>query len=72
MAFFRKPVKIIMNKTEIKHSGKVTTGAYSAGILVDGWLFISGQGPLDLAIGEVIYGTIEEETLLTLSHIKKL
>jgi 2-iminobutanoate/2-iminopropanoate deaminase len=62
-----------MNKIEIKHPDKlVNTGAYSAGILADGWLFISGQGPLNLATGEVTHGTIEEETLLTLSHIKKI
>ncbi len=62
-----------MGKIEIKHPDKsVSTGAYSAGILVDGWLYISGQGPLNLATGEVIHGTIEEETLLTLSHIKKI
>lgn len=62
-----------MSKIEIKHPDKaVSTGAYSAGILADGWLFISGQGPLNLTTGEVIHGTIEEETLLTLSHIKKI
>lgn len=62
-----------MSKIEIKHPDKsVSTGAYSAGILVDGWLYISGQGPLNLATGEVLHGTIEEETLLTLSHIKKI
>lgn len=62
-----------MDKIEIKHPGKsVSTGAYSAGVLKNGMLFISGQGPLDLTTGEVIHGTIEEETLLTLSHIKKI
>jgi 2-iminobutanoate/2-iminopropanoate deaminase len=62
-----------MGKTEIKHPDKsVSTGAYSAGILIDGWLFVSGQGPLNLSTGEVIHGTIEEETLLTLSHVKKI
>lgn len=62
-----------MTKIEIKHSEKsVDTGAYSAGIMVDGWLFVSGQGPLDLTTGKVIHGTIEEETLLTLSHVKKI
>ena len=62
-----------MSKTEIKHPDKsVSTGAYSAGILIDGWLFVSGQGPLNLSTGEVIHGTIEEETLLTLSHVKKI
>jgi 2-iminobutanoate/2-iminopropanoate deaminase len=62
-----------MSKIEIKHPDKaVSTGAYSAGILMDGWLFISGQGPLNLSTGEVIHGTIEEETLLTLSPIKNI
>jgi len=62
-----------MSKKEIRHPDKlVSTGAYSAGILIDGWLFISGQGPLDLATGAVTRGTIEEETLLTLSHIRKI
>jgi 2-iminobutanoate/2-iminopropanoate deaminase len=62
-----------MSKKEIKHPDKeVSTGAYSAGILVDGWLYVSGQGPLDLATGKVVTGTIEEETLLTLSHVKKI
>ncbi|WP_266365787.1 RidA family protein [Tellurirhabdus rosea] len=62
-----------MSKLEIKHPDKkVDTGAYSAGVLVDGWLFVSGQGPLDLTTGEVIHGTIEEETLLTLRHIRTI
>src|SRR6476620_7983560 len=62
-----------MSKIEIKDPDKlVSTGAYSAGILVDGWLFISGQGPLDLLTGKVIHGTVEEQTLLTLSHINKI
>lgn len=56
---------------EVKSPGKVAdTGAYSAGILADGWLYVSGQGPLNLETGAVISGTIEEETLLTLKHVK--
>ncbi len=62
-----------MPKTEILHPDKkVSTGAYSAGVLIDGWLYISGQGPLNLDTGEVIRGTIEEETRLTLEHIGKV
>lgn len=62
-----------MSKTEVKHPDKaVSTGAYSAGVLIDGWLYISGQGPLDLKSGEVVRGSIEEETRLTLSHIGKI
>jgi|SRR5690348_2225246 len=62
-----------MKKIEIKHpEKKVSTGAYSAGVLVDGWLYVSGQGPLNLETGEVVAGSIEEETFLTLSHVKKI
>ncbi len=62
-----------MAKTEIKHPDKTaSTGAYSAGVAVDGWLFISGQGPLDLKTGQAVEGTIEEETRLTLSHVGKI
>jgi 2-iminobutanoate/2-iminopropanoate deaminase len=39
---------------------------------VNGFLFVSGQGPLDLSTGAVVQGTIEEETLLTLSHVQKI
>lgn len=63
----------MMAKQEIKHPDKmVSTGAYSAGVAVDGWLYISGQGPLDLKTGQVVEGTIEEQTRLTLSHIGKI
>lgn len=62
-----------MAKLEIKHPDKtISTGAYSAAVAVDGWLYISGQGPLDLATGEVVEGAIEEQTRLTLEHIGKI
>ncbi len=62
-----------MAKTEIKHPDKqVSTGAYSAGVLMDGWLYVSGQGPLNLKTGELVRGTIEEETRLTLEHVGKV
>jgi 2-iminobutanoate/2-iminopropanoate deaminase len=60
-------------KREIKHPDKqVSTGAYSAAIAMDGWLFVSGQGPLDLKTGQVRAGTIAEETRLTMQHIGKI
>lgn len=63
----------MMSKIQIRHPEKsVSTGAYSDAVLMDGWLYISGQGPLNLSTGEVMRGTIEEETMLTLSHIKKI
>ena len=62
-----------MPKTEIKHPEKqVSTGAYSAGLLIDGWLYVAGQGSLDYRTGEVLHGTIEEETRLTLKHVGQI
>ncbi len=62
-----------MPKQAIKHPDRAaSTGAYTDGVLLDGWLYISGQGPLDLKTGAVVRGTIEEETRLTLSHIGKI
>jgi len=62
-----------MSKTEIKHPDKqVSTGAYSAGVAIDGWLYISGQGPLDLKTGKILSGSIEDETRLTMEHIGKI
>lgn len=60
-------------KNEIKHPAKyVSTGAYSSAIECDGWVYVSGQGPLDLKTGKVCSGTIEEETRLTMTHIGKI
>jgi len=62
-----------MPRSEVKHPDKgAHTGSYSAGLLIDGWLYISGQGPLDLRTGATVSGSIEEETRLTMSHIAKI
>lgn len=59
-----------MPKKEIKHPDKEkSTGAYSAAVEIDGWVYVSGQGPLDAKTAEPVRGTIEEETKLTLAHV---
>lgn len=62
-----------MKKQEIIHPEKkdksFSTGAYSAGVVVDGWLYVSGQGPIDFKTSQFVLGTIEEETRLTLHNI---
>jgi 2-iminobutanoate/2-iminopropanoate deaminase len=64
---------LIMPKQQIKHPDRqASTGAYSDGVLVDGWLYVAGQGPLDLATGKVLTGTIEEETRVTLGNVAKI
>lgn len=61
-----------MAKQEIKHPDKTGAAPYSAGVLVDGWLYVSGQGPLDYKTGKVIEGTIQEQTKLTLENVEKV
>jgi 2-iminobutanoate/2-iminopropanoate deaminase len=45
---------------------------FVSAIECDGWLYVSGQGPVDFATGKAVVGTIEEETELTLQHIDKI
>jgi 2-iminobutanoate/2-iminopropanoate deaminase len=55
---------------QVKNPHKTAdTGAYSDGLIVDGWLYVSGQGPIDLATGAAVSGTIEEEVRLTLQNM---
>jgi 2-iminobutanoate/2-iminopropanoate deaminase len=49
-------------------SGTQPAGAYSPGVIAEGrFVYVSGQGPL--RDGEVVSGTIEEETELVLENV---
>ena len=62
-----------MPKREIKHPDKEkSTGAYSAAVEIDGWVYVSGQGPVDPKTAEPVRGSIEEETRYTLSQVKRI
>jgi len=62
-----------MLKREIKHPEKEkSTGAYSAAVEIDGWVYVSGQGPVDPKTAQPVRGTIEEETLYTLKQVQKI
>lgn len=45
-------------------------GPYSQGIIANGFVFVSGQGPLDPETDQVVEGTIEEQAELTLNNVK--
>ena len=45
-------------------------GPYAQGVAVGGFLFLSGQVPLDPATGELVRGTVEEEVARVLENIK--
>lgn len=55
-----------------KRDQNFDTGAYSDAILVDGFLFVSGQASVDFETSKFRLGTIEEETTQTLENIKAI
>lgn len=64
-----------MSKTKIIHPLRkpgFVTGAYSDGVVIDGFLFVSGQASVDFDTSEFVLGTIEEETHRTLQNIKAI
>ena len=64
-----------MGKTGIHHPQRdisFVTGAYSDAVLINGFLFVSGQASVDFKTSKFILGTIEEETKRTLDNIKAI
>ncbi|MBB5438931.1 2-iminobutanoate/2-iminopropanoate deaminase [Pedobacter sp. AK017] len=61
-----------MSKIKINHPDRADfiTGAFSDGVVIDGFLFVSGQASVDFKTSRFVLGTIEEETHLTLQNIK--
>lgn len=55
-----------------KRKAGFVTGAYSDGVLIDGFLFVSGQASVDFSTSKFILGTIEEETHRTMGNIKAI
>lgn len=62
-----------MKKEIIKIEGApAPIGPYSPGVKVNGFLYLSGQIPLDPASGELKMGSINEQTHQVMSNIKTL
>jgi 2-iminobutanoate/2-iminopropanoate deaminase len=62
-----------MPKQQIRTtSGASPIGAYSQGLRVGDFIFVSGQGPLDPATGKVVGETVEEQTARVLENIKAI
>ena len=54
------------------NSGASPVGAYSQGLRVGDFIFVSGQGPLDPATGKIVGETVEEQTARVLENIKAI
>lgn len=63
------------NKIQIRHPDVkegFKTGAYSPGIVCDGWLYVSGQATVDYPNGVYVLGTIEDETHRTMQNVGQI
>jgi len=56
----------------INHPEAAPSPHISAAILSNGWIHVSGQGPLDMKTRTPIRGSIEEETRRTLANISTI
>jgi 2-iminobutanoate/2-iminopropanoate deaminase len=55
------------------HNTPKPIGPYSSVIVANGFVFVAGQGPVDLATGNLIASdAIEDQTRATLTHIRTL
>ena len=62
-----------MSKQQITtRSGASPVGPYSQGLRAGDFVFVSGQGPLDPATGQIVGENIEEQTTRVLENIKAI
>lgn len=66
-------VKTLMKKMRINHPATKSPSPHvSAAVRTNGFIYVSGQGPLDMTERRIVAGTIEEETLRTLQNIEAI
>ena len=58
-----------MTRTPISAPDAVAVGPYSHGIIGDGYVFLSGQTPIDPATGELVAGTVGDQTRQCLANL---
>jgi 2-iminobutanoate/2-iminopropanoate deaminase len=47
-------------------------GPYSPAVLAGGFIYVAGQGPVDVTTDKMSYGDIQHETRLVLTNIKRI
>ncbi|MCR4368279.1 MAG: Rid family detoxifying hydrolase [archaeon] len=61
----------MLKKIESKNAPKAI-GPYSQAILANGFVFVSGQLPIDPKTGELAEGTIVEQTIVVLDNLQAI
>jgi 2-iminobutanoate/2-iminopropanoate deaminase len=61
-----------MKEIILTEKGPKPLGPYSQAIRANGFIFISGQGAIDPATGELVAGGVVEQTTRTLENLKAI
>ena len=61
-----------MNQVVKSPNAPKPIGPYSQGVMVDGFLFVSGQGAMDPKSGRIVGSDIESQTRQTLTNVKNI
>lgn len=61
-----------MHKTIQPPNAAKPKSPFSLGVASDGFLFVSGQAPINLATNEIEYGDIRSETWRALSNVRTI
>jgi len=69
LIFCKKGLQTMKNEIKTENAPKAI-GPYSQAIEANGFIFASGQIPIDPTSGELLMGTIEEQTRLALNNLK--
>ena len=59
-----------MKEQIIPENGPPPKGPYSPAIRANGFVFVSGQGPIVVETGEPLRGSIEDQVHLTIQNVK--
>jgi len=61
-----------MKKVVFAAQGAAPQAPYSQAIIANGFVFVSGQGPIDPKTGKIVLGDIKDQTRLVLENIKTI
>jgi len=59
-------------KTVNTSAAPAAIGPYSQAVIADGFLFVSGQIPLDPETGQIVSGSIEDEAVRVMSNLSAI
>ena len=61
-----------MKKVVAVDQGPKPLAPYSQAIIANGFVFVSGQGPIEPKTGKIVLGNIKDQTRLVLENIKTI